>query len=96
MIVFACLTNDAFLPIPYLHFSLSDFLLSTYCLISQTTLLAFSLPVLLPIGFPVIYLLPDLPDNVTSLFPACTVAFLDPLCMTFCLPLDPATVVLYK
>uniref|UniRef100_A0A4W5NF84 Microtubule-associated protein 1 light chain 3 gamma, like n=1 Tax=Hucho hucho TaxID=62062 RepID=A0A4W5NF84_9TELE len=47
-----------------------------------------------PIGFPVINLLPDLPDYVTSLFPACTVAFLDPLCMTFCLPLDPATCLL--
>ena len=60
MIVFGCLTNDAF------------------CLF----------------GFPVINQLPDLPDDVTSLFPACNVAFLDPLCMTLCLPLDPATCLL--
>jgi hypothetical protein len=45
---------------------------------------AYSLPVLLPIGFPVINLLPDLPDYIISLLPVCTVAFLDHLCMTFC------------
>ena len=45
----------------------------------------------MPFAFPVINLLPDLPDDITSLFPACTVAFLDLLCMTFCLSLDPAT-----
>ena len=54
---------------------------------------ADSLPVPKPIGFPVINLLPDRYD-VTSLFPACIVAFSDPLCMTFYLPLGPATCLL--
>ena len=38
---------------------------------------AYSLHVPWPIGFPVINQLPDLPDDVSILFPACTVALLD-------------------
>jgi hypothetical protein len=54
----------ALLPVIF-DYSLPDFLLSTYCLISRTTSLAFSLPVLLPFGPPVY----DLPAPGPSYLP---------------------------